>query len=91
VPAEPVAIVVVAIQLPDQTPLVQVHLAGDGSGLLLDATQGRHEDRQQQRNNRDNDQKLDEGESMSFSGHDLPPVGYQAPRCAEAKDYYNHT
>jgi len=43
VAAEPVAVVVVAIQLPDETPLVQVHLAGDGSGLLLDAAQGRHE------------------------------------------------
>ncbi|MHC4727671.1 MAG: hypothetical protein ACYS17_10650 [Planctomycetota bacterium] len=50
---EPVAVVVIAIQLPDEAPLMQVRLAGDTPGLFSDTTQGRHEYRQQQCNNSD--------------------------------------
>ena len=53
---EPVAIVVVAIQLPDEAPLMQVRLTGDSPCLFLDAAQSRHEDRHQQCNDGNHNQ-----------------------------------
>ena len=56
--AKPVAVVVIAIHLPDEAPLMQVRLAGDGPGLFPNAVQDRHEDRHQQCDDSDYYQKL---------------------------------
>lgn len=54
-----IAVVVLAVHRPDETPLTQVCLADGGLGVLLNTLQGRHEDRHQQGNNRDHHQELD--------------------------------
>ncbi len=69
---KPVAVVVIAVHLPDEAPLMQVRLAGDGPGLFPNAVQDRHEDRHQQRNDGDYHQKLYQRKSPLIAHDDAP-------------------
>jgi hypothetical protein len=72
IPAGERAVIIVAVHVPDGTPLLERGPTRDGAGLLLDSGQRGHQDCHQQSDNGDDDKQLDQGESSAFAHGEAP-------------------